>query len=234
MNAILATLFSPRKASEHREAASPPTGRKSALSNRKSRTRSLPEQKKMDRSVRFQHILNDTDVSPIPVKSPASPTTKRPPEKTTGSEASPARKSPRRGNRLDRDAEDVEYTFNRFTDYRWNGDSIEIQVEWEAGDRTWEDEDQLHQDAPDALLAYWENQGGRPLNPSNPDLFIIHAIQNHSKDRKRLLVEWVGYGPKEATWVPRKVVEETAPEVVAQYWKTVKPTRRKQRQRRKA
>jgi hypothetical protein len=60
-------------------------------------------------------------------------------------------------------------------------------------------------------------------------MFDIHAIREHSKDRKKLLVEWVGYGPKDATWVPRAVVEETAPDVVAEYWKTVKPTRRRRR-----
>lgn len=142
---------------------------------------------------------------------------------------SPATKSPRRSDV----AGDDEYTFTRFTDYRWDGNSIEIEVEWEQGDVTWEPEAQLHQDAPDALLEYWESQGGRPTNPNDPDLFDIHTIRKHSKDRKKLLVEWVGYGPKEATWVSRTVVEETAPEVVAQYWKTVKPVQSKRQRRRR-
>ena len=148
---------------------------------------------------------------------------------------SPESKSPRRSDKIDDGAADEEeYTFNRFINHRWNGDSIEIEVEWEKGDTTWEAEAQLHQDAPDTLLEFWESQGGRPTNPNNPDLFDIHAIRKHSKDRKDLLVEWVGYGPKEASWVPRKVVEETAPEVVSQYWKTVKPVKAKGRRRRRA
>ncbi|KID74538.1 uncharacterized protein G6M90_00g111370 [Metarhizium brunneum] len=232
MKNILTSLFSPRKTSEDREAAPSPLGPKSALSSNKSRRRSLPEQK-MERSVRFQHILNDTDISPISTKSPSEKS--KSPEKKTSPGAGSRAESPRRpGNALDQGAQDGEYAFNRFVDYRWNGDSVEVQVEWEAGDTTWEREDQLHQDAPDALLEYWESQGGRPVNPNNADLFDIHAIRKHSKDRKKLLVEWVGYGPKEATWVPRAVVEETAPEVVAQYWKTVQPGRPGRRRRRRA
>lgn len=82
----------------------------------------------------------------------------------------------------------------------------------------------MHSDAPDALFEYWESQGGRPTNPQDPDMYHIFAIKKHSKDRKRLLVEWVGYGPKDATWAPRSQIEETAPEVVADYWKIVKVT----------
>ncbi|KAG6006907.1 hypothetical protein E4U21_006627 [Claviceps maximensis] len=116
---------------------------------------------------------------------------------------------------------EIKYTFDKFTDYRWVGNSIEIQVEWQDGDVTWEQEVVLHEDAPDALLAYWESQNGRPTNPQDPDLFDIYAIRKHSKDRKKLLVEWVGYGPEEASWVSRVVVEKTAPLVVAAYWRSI-------------
>lgn len=131
------------------------------------------------------------------------------------------------------ETEETEYAFERFAHHRWAGNSIEIQVEWQDGDATWEQEAVLHQDAPDALLEYWESQGGRPTNPDDPDLFDIHAIRRHSKDRKKLLVEWVGYGPKEATWVPRAAVEETAPEVVAQYWESVKRSAKPRQRRRR-
>lgn len=129
--------------------------------------------------------------------------------------------------------EETEYAFEKLAQHRWAGNSIEIQVDWKDGDATWEQEAVLHQDAPDALLEYWESQGGRPTNPDDPDLFDIHAIRRHSKDCKKLLVEWVGYGPKEATWVSRAAVEETAPEVVAQYWESVKSAKPRQRRRRR-
>ncbi|KAG5928311.1 hypothetical protein E4U42_000853 [Claviceps africana] len=123
------------------------------------------------------------------------------------------------------DKVETQYIFDKFTDHRWAGNSIEIQVQWQDGDLTWEQEAVLHEDARDALLAYWASQGGRPTNPHDPDLFDIYAIRKHSSDRKKLLVEWVGYDPKEASWVPRAVVEETAPKVVAAYWQSVRGAR---------
>lgn len=121
--------------------------------------------------------------------------------------------------------EEVECAFECFDDHRWDGDAIQIHVQWEGGESTWEDEITLHQDAPEALLDYWKSVGGRPLNPRKPDFYTIYAIRKHSKDRKNLLVEWVGYGPNDASWVPRAVVQQSAPELVNQYWQTIKPGR---------
>ncbi|KAG6314363.1 hypothetical protein E4U44_001893 [Claviceps purpurea] len=125
----------------------------------------------------------------------------------------------------------IEYAFDSFTDHRWVGDSMEIRVAWQDGDLTWEREAVLHEDAPDALLDYWKSQGGRPTNPNDPDLFNIFAIRKHNKDRKSLLVEWVGYGPKEASWLPHAEVEKTAPELVAQYWRSIKGARPRRRRK---
>ncbi|KND88266.1 hypothetical protein TOPH_07048 [Tolypocladium ophioglossoides CBS 100239] len=127
------------------------------------------------------------------------------------------------------DAEDeqVHACFKRFVQHRWAGDSIEIQVEWDKGDLTWEPEANLHEDAPETLFAYWKSKGARPTNPADPDLYCIFAIRKHSSNRKRLLVEWVGYGPKDMTWVLRRSVEKTAPEMVAQYWDSLKSKRRR-------
>ncbi|KAG6221269.1 hypothetical protein E4U34_002167 [Claviceps purpurea] len=125
----------------------------------------------------------------------------------------------------------IEYAFDSFTDHRWVGDSMEIRVAWQDGDLTWEREAVLHEDAPDALLDYWKSQGGRPTNPNDPDLFNIFAIRKHTKDRKSLLVEWVGYGPKEASWLPHAEVEKTAPELVAQYWRSIKGARPRRRRK---
>ena len=69
-------------------------------------------------------------------------------------------------------------------------------MEWDAGPPTWEPEENLHRDSPDALLAYWAAQpGGRPPNPRDPELYNIFGVTAHSKDRKKLLVQWVGFGP---------------------------------------
>ncbi|PHH91491.1 hypothetical protein CDD83_274 [Cordyceps sp. RAO-2017] len=131
-------------------------------------------------------------------------------------EASDAQKGDQRAPQ-DRD----ECSFKRFANHRWVGNSMEIRVEWEDGDVTWEPEANLHADALDTLLQYWSRQGGRPTNPVAPDMYDIFAIRKHSRDRRRLLVEWVGYGPNDASWVSRSAVEETAPEVVKEYWRTM-------------
>ncbi|PWI64321.1 hypothetical protein PCL_11264 [Purpureocillium lilacinum] len=117
--------------------------------------------------------------------------------------------------------------FRRFVQHRWAGDLLEIQVEWDEGGLTWEPEVNLHEDAPDTLFAYWKSKGARPTNPADPDLYSIFAIRMHSSNRKQLLVEWVGYGPKDMTWVSRSSMEKTAPEIVTQYWESVKLKRRK-------
>ncbi|KAM4065841.1 hypothetical protein HRG_000007 [Hirsutella rhossiliensis] len=127
--------------------------------------------------------------------------------------------------------EEQEYPFKRLVKHRWVGDSMEIRVDWGQGEFTWEPETNLHADALQNLLQYWVKQGGRPTNPTDAGLFNIFAVRQHSPDRKRLLVEWVGYSPKENSWVSCRAVEETAPEVVAEYWKTVQPRRRPGRPR---
>ncbi|OAQ74484.1 chromo (CHRromatin organization MOdifier) domain domain-containing protein [Purpureocillium lilacinum] len=135
--------------------------------------------------------------------------------------AEPNNKDDKSNKQDDDDDDDDEFSFKRFSNWRWatNGTSIEIEVEWAAGDKTWEPEANLHEDVPDALLGYWEEKGGRPVSPTDPDVFDILRVRDHSPDRKQLLVEWVGFGPKDATWVSRRSVERTAPSVVSQYMK---------------
>lgn len=127
---------------------------------------------------------------------------------------------------VDTDMDDNEghFTFTKLLAHRWVGNEIEIKVDWHGSDSTWEPETYLHRDAPDALFAYWRSQGGRPENPRDAGLYDIFAIRDHKKNKQRLLVEWTGYPPEESTWELRKVIEKTAPETVAEYWETVKPS----------
>ncbi|UNI25026.1 hypothetical protein JDV02_010734 [Purpureocillium takamizusanense] len=133
------------------------------------------------------------------------------------------------------DDEGDEFSFKRFGDWRWaaNGTSIEIEVEWAAGDTTWEPEANLHEDAPDALLGYWREEGGRPVSPTDPDVYDILRVRDHSADRKQLLVEWVGFGPEDATWVSRRSVERTAPSVVTAYMRALNEDKAPPRKRAK-
>ena len=118
--------------------------------------------------------------------------------------------------------EEEEHTFKRFLKHRWVGNAIEIQVDWNDGTPTWEPERNLHRDAPQALFAYWKRKGGRPLNPKDPDMFDIFAIRKHSKNKKKLLVEWVGFDKQDMTWLPTDVVKDTAKAVVDEYWRSQK------------
>ena len=123
--------------------------------------------------------------------------------------------------------DDEQYTFTDLLDYRWDDDAIDIQVQWHGTGPTWEPEANLHRDAPDALFRFWDAQGGRPDNPRDPGLFDIFAIRGHRKNRQRLLVEWTGYPPSENSWVSRRLVQQTAPEVVDDYMKSISPKKKK-------
>ncbi|UKZ50402.1 hypothetical protein TrVGV298_004664 [Trichoderma virens] len=137
------------------------------------------------------------------------------------------------------------YDFVGFSGYRWAGDSIELQVkwkkdeehdsseewegaeDWEEGKMTWEPERSLHEDAPEFLIKYWREQGGRPENPTNPGMYEIFAILKHNKNRTKLLIEWVGYERSEASWVLRKDIPETAKDIVDAYFANLKTKSKK-------
>lgn len=121
--------------------------------------------------------------------------------------------------------------FERFIAYRWIDDELELQVEWSDGNTTWEPEANLHHDAPDALFEYWTEIGGRPPNPEDATLYTVHKILKHSPNRQKVLVEWLGFGPDEATWERRDYIQKMVPDMSRQYWEG---QRKKKRGRRRA
>lgn len=169
----------------------------------------------------------DTEKDAAAPKSPATSDKAEEPEPTPEAKNDETDKKEEENER----AQDAgsEFTFKKLLDHRWEGDSILVYVEWDNGDHTWEPEASLHTDAPQTLLKYWAQQpGGRPENPGRPGFYEIHAIRKHSRDRKRLFVEWVGYGPKDRTWEPAGMVEEAAPAIWTEYWGSLpRPKRRK-------
>lgn len=117
-----------------------------------------------------------------------------------------------------------EWVIDKFVNHRFRKDDLEIQVQWEDGDVTWEPELSLHADAPQVLFAYWKKVGGRPSKPGQEELFNVFAIRGERAraKKKQLLVEWLGY--KERSWEPHGAIVEAAPELVEEFENT-KPAR---------
>jgi hypothetical protein len=126
---------------------------------------------------------------------------------------------------------DQNNVFKRILDYRWQGTTVELLVEWSGAEPSWELEANLHRDALDALLEFWKKKGGHPENPKYEGVYDIYCILNHNS--RSLLVEWTGYPRSEATWEPRNKIKEVAPQVVDQYFASLKPVVSKQRNKRK-
>ncbi|KAM0424435.1 hypothetical protein ACHAPT_010356 [Fusarium lateritium] len=116
------------------------------------------------------------------------------------------------------DDDDEEYSFNAILNHRWVKNKIQLRIDWEEHAQSWEPEETFHRDAPATLFAYWRSKGGRPDNPKRPGVYDIFAIRNHSKNRKKLLVEWVGYEKKEQTWEDRESIERSCKLVVDNYF----------------
>ncbi|KAJ4188585.1 hypothetical protein NW767_011874 [Fusarium falciforme] len=114
--------------------------------------------------------------------------------------------------------DDEPYSFNKILSHRWVKNKIELQIEWSEHPQTWEPEENIHRDAPAALFDYWRSKGGRPDNPKKPGVYDIFAIRKHSKNKKKVLVEWVGYDETEQTWEDRKKIEKAAKALVDDYF----------------
>ncbi|KAM0211205.1 hypothetical protein ACHAQI_005504 [Fusarium lateritium] len=117
------------------------------------------------------------------------------------------------------------HVFKRIMDYRWDGDKIQLRVEWGDGERTWTPEEIFHEDNLSALLAYWRTRrDGRPMNPRDTDIFQVFAIRKHRthQGKKQVFVEWVGYDKNQCTWESQDDMESAAPEHVAAYFDKIK------------
>ncbi|KAH7248138.1 hypothetical protein B0J15DRAFT_449412 [Fusarium solani] len=122
-----------------------------------------------------------------------------------------------------------EHAFNSIIAHRWNGTAFELRIDWEVGPKTWEPEVTLHQNAPDALFAYWRAKGGRPDNPLDADMYDVYAIRKLSKNKRKVLVEWVGYEEKDMTWEDRKEIEKTAKAKVDEFLASQKKKKKKKK-----
>ncbi|KAH7173333.1 uncharacterized protein B0J16DRAFT_418639 [Fusarium flagelliforme] len=123
------------------------------------------------------------------------------------------------------DDEDSEHEFKRIMDHRWFNDKFELRIEWSDGERTWTDEEIIHEDCPEALFEYWRSlPRGRPNTPDDEGVYHVFAIRKHRTHRgkKQVLVEWLGYEESDQTWENQEYIESVAKEHVDEYMKSVK------------
>ncbi|KAF0316392.1 hypothetical protein GQ607_016383 [Colletotrichum asianum] len=94
-----------------------------------------------------------------------------------------------------------------------NPDHFELEVLWDTGERTWEPEIRVQQDAPKATFEYWDNLGGRPqfmheLEYWIPLCIVRHRLQKEApNDDEDYLIQWVG--ARDRTWEKRGNVPRT-------------------------
>ncbi|KAI8176896.1 chromo domain-containing protein [Colletotrichum sp. SAR 10_86] len=92
-------------------------------------------------------------------------------------------------------------------------DRFELQVLWDTGEKTWEPETSVHQDAPDATLQYWESLGGRLRFMNETEYWIPLSIVKHRlqeenpNNEEEYLIQWVG--ARDRTWEKRGTVPRT-------------------------
>ncbi|KAK0372360.1 hypothetical protein CLIM01_10290 [Colletotrichum limetticola] len=79
-----------------------------------------------------------------------------------------------------------------------NADRFEFEILWETGEKTWEPEISVQEDAPSMTFEYWEGLGGRSQFMENADYWIPLAVVRHRlqkespNDDEEYLIQWVG------------------------------------------
>lgn len=111
--------------------------------------------------------------------------------------------------------------------------TVELLVKWVGEpeeDASYLPEDEIQQNAAEALFEYWESQGGRydalftkPKNPP-PEVYHVFKILRHEKKGTifQFEVQWVGYTatPGNTTMEPEVKLKKIAPEMLEKYWES--------------
>ncbi|KAJ3455369.1 hypothetical protein MRS44_013969 [Fusarium solani] len=115
---------------------------------------------------------------------------------------------------------------NKFNAHRVDTEvsTVEIQVEWEGGETTWEAERDLQEDVPALVYKYWDGLGGRDT-ATGLDYYHVFKISERVKvpedaqpadnpkdSHYRYRVQWVGYRRADSTWECNSVLRDIAPE----------------------
>lgn len=85
-----------------------------------------------------------------------------------------------------------------------NADVFDFEILWGTGEKTWEPEISVQEDAPSMTFDYWEGLGGRSQFMENADYWIPLAIVRHRlqkenpNDDEEYSIQWVG--SRDRTW----------------------------------
>ncbi|KAH7189829.1 hypothetical protein DER44DRAFT_798050 [Fusarium oxysporum] len=95
-----------------------------------------------------------------------------------------------------------------FIDHRVDtvNSTVDIKVQWEGGETTWESEWSLQEQVPALVFKYWKNRDSREA-ATNLDVYHVFKILNRTTqpgkskgDKFMYEVQWVGYPRTDSTW----------------------------------
>lgn len=99
---------------------------------------------------------------------------------------------------------------------------FQMQISWKHDESTWEPEQNIQEDAEEALFEYWDSvKGGRLGAMADKDLWHVLRVEKHKQKPNgtiHLLVYWIG--SPDRSWEPESQVEQYARHHVENYWKS--------------
>ncbi|WQF76580.1 Putative chromo/chromo shadow domain, Chromo-like domain superfamily, AT hook, DNA-binding protein [Colletotrichum destructivum] len=98
---------------------------------------------------------------------------------------------------------------------------FQMQVSWKNDEPTWEPEQNIQEDAEEALFEYWDSvEGGRLGAMADKNLWHVLRVEKHKKKPSgaiHLLICWVG--TPDRSWEPESQVKVYAHQHLEDYWK---------------
>ncbi|KAM5356677.1 hypothetical protein ACJ41O_003323 [Fusarium nematophilum] len=100
--------------------------------------------------------------------------------------------------------------------------TVDIQVQWEGGETTWETEWSLQEQVPTLVFKYWDKLDGRE-SATGLDVYHVFKILKRTSLSKAknpqymYQVQWVGYRRTESTWEHESKLREIAPEELEKF-----------------
>ncbi|TKW53840.1 hypothetical protein CTA1_7377, partial [Colletotrichum tanaceti] len=98
---------------------------------------------------------------------------------------------------------------------------FQMQVSWKNDEPTWEPEQNIQEDAEEALFEYWDSvEGGRLGAMADKNLWHVLRVEKHKKKPSgaiHLLICWVG--TPDRSWEPESQVKVYAHQHLESYWR---------------